>query len=215
MAAMAAIVAYGLASCSSPEELAAKQRARAEKTAISHLESELEIAADQIEVTEMEDMEGLKLTFTRKDNGEQAEYWMRSQEMIPTRLGVPLPNEVWYRIEVVRHKGPMWRGPRWSHKISVDEYSLLKGLESLEAAALDSEEMRALVIDKVLPEKGFAIDWRREELAIRVEPEVLHSVACRILRKPGSKKGAPNNAHLIIAKGREVIQMNHIFIHVD
>ena len=213
--AMVAMALCGLASCSSPEEQAEKQRVRAEKTAIRHLEAELEIESDQIEVIEMQDMKGLKLTFKRKDNGKQAEYWMSIQEVIPKRAGVPLPDQAWHRVEVVRLKGPMWRGPRWSDKISVDEYALLKSLESDASAALDSEEVRDLVIDKVLPEQGFAIDWRREELTIRVEPEVLHSVACRIESKPESNKGTPNNAHLIIAKGREVILMNHVHFNVD
>lgn len=170
-----AIVVLAQASCQSKD--ASYQSKDPNEVALNDLLNTYKIGPDRIESTSKTEVSGLIVTLPHRDKSKEVSYWVTFAEVTPVSGGVPQPDKMWKRLNMIGISRSSWDGKKWSRELTDVEFNALKQVASTKDVVIQDDVMKEVVRNKVIPSAGFAEELRSRQTNYLVRSATLYAIA--------------------------------------
>jgi len=135
--------------------------------ATAHVRKEYGQSANEMSGAFKGRQDGLVVSVEIPNSSIVARYWIICEEVTPVSAGVPSPEKKWKRVCCLGISGPKYGAwaYMWIRELTDSQYDALRQIESRTDIKVESEVVKSVIRDKVLPEQ--ATEWHKGVFLVR------------------------------------------------
>lgn len=177
-----------------------------------HVRAEYGANADHATPVRTGLQDGLIISIKLPRSSVIAKYWIFIKEVTPVYAGIAAPEKKWKRICCLGISGPRYGGSgyMWRRALTDHEYDALRQIDSPIDVGVESEVIKNVIRDKILPERDS--EWHNGALFVRSTKAFFYEFT---FRSPLTDGGNLVFVTLYLDRDGSVIAKREAMMHID